>query len=152
MSQIEDLCKDLRTLAISCNTANWYLRLDTAKTEIKLVDYYVQPKGNLNWSGDVNFHPDGRTGCVCLNDDYLFGIRCNHLIWITGTCEYSPCEDGRISSIIIHEYTTDEEYELLNNLPSDILLIGNHKGELCSVLLTCYYKPEYLESIIHNKN
>lgn len=50
------------------------------------------------------FHPDGRSGCINLNDDYLFGIRCDHLIWMTGEHEYFA---GR-----------------------GVLLLGNHKGIL----------------------
>ena len=48
---------------------------------------------------DDSFHPNG-AGCILLNDDYLFGIRCDHLIWI----DYWD----------LYGYKT--------------LLIGNHKG------------------------
>lgn len=47
------------------------------------------------------FHPIN-SGCIRVNDLRLFGIRCNHLIWI----DYTDDRDGR--------YKT--------------LLIGNHKG------------------------
>lgn len=36
---------------------------------------------------DIMFHPNGNTGCILANDDYMFGIRCDHLIWIEGESE-----------------------------------------------------------------
>lgn len=50
---------------------------------------------------DVMFHPNGKTGCITVDDDYIFGIRCDHLVWIEG---YS---------------------EIFGN---GYMLIGNHKG------------------------
>lgn len=36
---------------------------------------------------ETKFHPSGNTGCIVSNDEYIFGIRCNHLIWIEGWSE-----------------------------------------------------------------
>lgn len=36
---------------------------------------------------ETKFHPNGNTGCIEVDDDYMFGIRCNHLIWIEGYSE-----------------------------------------------------------------
>ena len=63
------------------------------------------PKGTKNsWSSGqgLGFHPNGRTGCINLDDSYFFGIRCGHLMWMDGWCE-GPC------------------------CPA-ITLVGNHKG------------------------
>lgn len=54
------------------------------------------------------FHPDGCSGCILSNDEPVFGIRCNHLIWMTGDHE----TDG-----------------------PGVLLVGNHKGSLTMALL-----------------
>ena len=40
----------------------------------------------------LSFHPNGKCGCVDMGDDYIFGIRCGHLIWFEGKCEYPDCE------------------------------------------------------------
>ena len=50
---------------------------------------------------NIMFHPNGKTGCITVDDDYIFGIRCDHLVWIEG---YS---------------------EVFGN---GYLVIGNHKG------------------------
>lgn len=36
---------------------------------------------------DLMFHPNGKTGCITVDDDYIFGIRCDHLVWIEGYSE-----------------------------------------------------------------
>ena len=56
----------------------------------------------------ADFHPDGGSGCILSNDDYVFGIRCNHLIWMTGNHD----TDG-----------------------PGVLLVGNHKGALTMAIL-----------------
>ena len=56
----------------------------------------------------ADFHPDGGCGCILSNDDYVFGIRCNHLIWMTG--EHETHGPG-------------------------VLLVGNHKGSIAMALL-----------------
>lgn len=55
-----------------------------------------------------DFHPNGDSGCILLDDDYLFNIRCNHLIWIDGYSE---------------------------TYGDAVLLMGNHKGFLIFTLI-----------------
>lgn len=55
---------------------------------------------------DMGFHPNGGCGCVTLGDEEIFGIRCDHLMWLTGD----------------HEYLGDGK--------DGVLLLGNHKGTL----------------------
>ena len=31
---------------------------------------------------DLTFHPTGKCGCIELKDEEMFGIRCNHLMWM----------------------------------------------------------------------
>ena len=50
---------------------------------------------------NIMFHPNGKTGCITVDDSYIFDIRCDHLVWIEG---YS---------------------EVFGN---GYLVIGNHKG------------------------
>lgn len=52
----------------------------------------------------IGFHPNGRSGCIFMNDEFLYGIRCNHLMWMDGYFEGS--------------------------FNPGLLLIGNHKGDL----------------------
>ena len=85
-----------------------------------------------------SFHPNGKTGCIDLPDDYMLGIRCNHLIWIDGYCECVCWENADI-------YTTEEDFETVSKKMTDadsilgnkcVLLVGNHKGILVFNLLT----------------
>lgn len=67
----------------------------------------------MDYTFDTNdptesFHPNGRVSCIEANDEYVFGIRCDHLIVM----------DGRLDVEFVDEK---------NGTPS-ILLYGNHKG------------------------
>lgn len=64
-----------------------------------------------NCHDELSFHPNGKCGCITLNDESMFGIRCNHLMWAEGWLEGAE-----------------------NN--QTILVYGNHKGVLEIVLLT----------------
>lgn len=64
-----------------------------------VLDMYKDYEQN---STEIMFHPNGNTGCILVDDGYMFGIRCNHLIWIEG------------------------HSELFGN---GYLVIGNHKGK-----------------------
>lgn len=55
---------------------------------------------------DMGFHPNGCCGCVTLGDEEIFGIRCDHLLWLVG------------------------EHEYLGSGKNGVLLLGNHKGTL----------------------
>ena len=60
---------------------------------------------------DNTFHPK-KCGCLEVNDDYKFGIRCNHLVWIEG-------------------YTENDDL-------GTIYLMGNHKGTLTLYGISLY--------------
>lgn len=86
----------------------------------------------------LSFHPNGKCGCIELDDSNIFGIRCNHLIWAEGWCEgvedfWSNSFNGVDESdadadIDIDEREADVDYEA-------ILVFGNHKGELVAKLI-----------------
>jgi hypothetical protein len=59
---------------------------------------------------DLAFHPDGQCGCCGVISANAFGIRCFHLMWLTGEHEYLG-SDGQ-------------------QCPRGVLLLGNHKGRL----------------------
>ena len=59
---------------------------------------------------DTTFHPNGECGCISLFDEYMFGIRCNHLMWAEGWIEDEDQSDA-------------------------ILIYGNHKGEVVTKLI-----------------
>ncbi len=77
---------------------------------------------NVIKGNEIDFHPNGKSGCILLDDDYFFGIRCDHLMWMEGFCECST-ED------------TNGGVEGDNS----IMLIGNHKGALKIKILA--FKP-----------
>lgn len=71
---------------------------------------------NNNRNEDFNFHPNGKCGCIEMNDEYLFGIRCDHFMWADGELEYRPfCKTE----------ATEE-----NGLNNCVMVYGNHKGHL----------------------
>ena len=35
----------------------------------------------------TDFYPSNKFGCIELNDDYMFSIRCDNFIWIDGKSE-----------------------------------------------------------------
>lgn len=66
-------------------------------------------KDNYEYANfDMTFHPNGETGTLCLDDEYIFGIRCNHLAWIIGE--------------------TEEHWGNNESHHAAVLLIGNNKG------------------------
>ena len=70
------------------------------------------------YSDLLTFHPNGKCGCVLLDDEYMFGIRCDHLMWADGTIE-----------------GTFEPFINDNTLDDAVLLYGNHKGQLITKML-----------------
>lgn len=60
---------------------------------------------------NTGFHPNGKCGCINLNDDYLFGIRCDHFMWT--------------------EFWTEDDFAV-------IIIYGNHKGSLISKCIMMY--------------
>lgn len=125
--------KDLEFLMNYSGYASKYVRYSTMTIEgeeYEIIDasigsiIYDKPKYLLDvfgWyeegpTGADTFHPKN-AGCIVLSDDYLFGIRCDHLIWI----DYEDWED---------------------NAPKT-LLIGNHKG--IAVFRTITYNKKLSE-------
>ena len=83
---------------------------------------------------DLSFHPNGNCGCILLNDDYAFGIRCDHLMWAEGNCEgieYFWTENDH--SIARTKESLFESYNM-------IIVYGNHKGGLYTKLLVLHEK------------
>jgi hypothetical protein len=69
-----------------------------------------------------SFHPNGCSGCVLMPDEYIFGIRCDHLIWIAGWHEHIGLPHSDVEDF--DESETD-----------CVLLVANHKGFLRVALL-----------------
>lgn len=97
--------EDIEKLALCSEMANKYGR------NYEIVDF----SDFKDRHEDLTFHPNGNCGCLLLNDDYAFGIRCDHLMWAEGTFEY---ENG-----------------------DAILIWGNHKGILYAEFLM-FHKTE----------
>lgn len=60
---------------------------------------------------EMTFHPNGKCGCIELDDDYFLDIRCSHLMWMDGNVE-------------------DEKWS------NAVLVCGNHKGSMKARLIT----------------
>lgn len=80
----------------------------------KLITVGSRSKG---YDGLLTFHPNGKTGCIEMNDDYIFGIRCDHMIWVEGWCE-------------------DQEPFITEWGQECIMLLANHKGDFYTLILT----------------
>lgn len=93
--------KDMQILAMSSEVAK---ELHKSGKEIIVQQVYI------NDDEDFTFHPNGHCGCVLLEDEYIFGIRCDHLIWMEGWCEIEAKGDS-------------------------ILVLGNHKGHTVTKLI-----------------
>lgn len=74
------------------------------------------------------FHPNGNCGCCQANDDYMFGIRCNHLMWAEGFCE-----GGESFWSDLNLENDDPEWK-----DDCVLIYGNHKGFFIMKLLVFY--------------
>ena len=105
-----DFQEDLKKLATVSEMAKNNLDCDVELVELNQGDY-------LKYLSEFSFHPNGNTGCVLSNDDYMSGIRCDHLIWIQGCCEG------------VEKFWTekDDEYrrfqtKLVPNIPADKVL------------------------------
>lgn len=84
------------------------------------------------------FHPNGNCGCFNAHDDYMCGIRCDHLIVIDGTTEEGVYQNKKLVSFHLNdcdllpdekEYYNTHKYDWFINQPA-ILAVGNHKGKL----------------------
>lgn len=75
------------------------------------------------------FHPNGKCGCINLNDKEVFNIRCNHLMWSDGYIErYEPF-------FTKFDFNDDKPITNIEEL-NCVLCYGNHKGEFRMVLIT----------------
>ena len=80
----------------------------------KLISLCAQ---NKSFPDELSFHPSGKCGCIELNDEAMFDIRCDHLLWAEGWLEgIEPFMEG----------IEDKEA---------ILICGNHKGTFTVRLL-----------------
>lgn len=102
---MDALKEDLEKLAQESQFAKEFLTSKRGECkEVELIEI-----GVIEGLGEFSFHPNGKCGCVELDDDYMFGIRCNHLMWSEGDYEgtesFLPHKEGKA-----------------------ILVYGNHKG------------------------
>ncbi len=116
---------DLIRLAESSHLARYFLTC-TEQESMECKFFNIRGFDGV-YKGSLDFHPTGACGCIYLPDTYLFGIRCEHLMWAEGYCEYCWYIPSYISA-------TDRS----------ILIYGNHKGEFKAGLL-CLYKKDEVE-------
>ncbi len=82
-----ELVYDLIKLAKQSKMAFKYLL-----NEVEVIPFENFDEDSAFNQDDFSFHPNGECGCITLDDDYIFGIRCNHLIWYEGECEIPECD------------------------------------------------------------
>lgn len=101
------------------------------KTNYEIIDVYDSTDDTEvydNNHGSISFHPNGNCGCLLLDDDYAFGISCDHLMWCEGNCEGTEAfwnEADNCANV------SDSCYDA-------IMVYGNHKGSLCIKLLVLH--------------
>ena len=83
---------------------------------------------------ELSFHPNGKCGCIRMGDDYLFGIRCDHLMWMEGNCE-------GVESF----WRKEDDLDLTAEDPIttgyfSIIVSGNHKGYFMQKLIIFHKK------------
>lgn len=78
------------------------------------------------------FHPKDITGVIQLRDDYMFGLRCDHLVYVEGvshlygiTLHYDDKDSIKVKELL--KYLDNIKGEVAHN---SILLIANHKLRL----------------------
>lgn len=92
------------------------------KDKVNVVDILCGDTVNTAYVEEGSFHPNGCCGCTPMHDEYICGIRCDHLIWMCGWCE-----------------------QYGNGNDDCLLLVGNHKGLLNVTLL--YEDPEEEQTV-----
>ena len=125
---LDNIC-DLIKLAKQSPMAYKYL-LYEVKVVI-LANSDEEPEFNQE---DLSFHPNGKCGCIRLGDDYIFGIRCDHLMWMEGNCEGVESFWGK-----------DDDLDLKADDPLrtgyfSIIISGNHKGKFIQKLIVFHKK------------
>lgn len=88
------------------------------------------------FEGD-GFHPNGDCGCFKARDNYMCGIRCDHLIVIDGSTEEEVMQNEKSvwfdvdkCDLLPDEKEYYNTHELFIKSKPAILVIGNHKGSL----------------------
>lgn len=99
--------------------------------DYEIIDVFEYQKNNMD---DLSFHPNGNCGCILLDDDYAFGIRCDHLMWAEGNCEGIECFWTK------NDHDAADTKETLHEMYNSILVYGNHKGSLYVKLLVFHGK------------
>jgi hypothetical protein len=96
---------------------------------------------------ELSFHPNGNSGCIHLPDDYMYGIRCDHLMWIEGSTE--GCEEfwsEADEKYADKQFDIWEKYDHAGGYDSRtyecILLIGNHKGTVNESLIVFHHTDD----------
>ena len=110
--------KEIEILAMFSENASKYYKV--CEMEVVDLDDYT------GYEGGISFHPNGRCGCILMDDESLFGIRCNHLMWADGKCEGIEEFWTDTDHMIANEKMKNNDYSSYNA----VLLYGNHKGTL----------------------
>lgn len=113
-----NLENDLLKLAKCSVMAN---RLMSCKVELISLETNFREKLSFN-QDDFAFHPNGNCGCIRMGDDYIFGIRCDHLMWMEGNCE------GTESFWNGNDHLAAESADDTDDVFCTILITANHKG------------------------
>ena len=101
--------KDLEKLAMCSELAK---KLDAGKC--RLLKVYSGGENAVNNDlSQLTFHPNGRCGCILADDERMFEIRCDHLMW----------SEGYVEGI---EMSDDEKCPKPGELA--FIIYGNHKG------------------------
>lgn len=90
------------------------IKLEDVRVMVMVDGDATNPKADLI---EGSFHPNGASGCILMHDEYLCGIRCDHLMWLSGWCEHV----GK------NVYDPETGTYLENGC---LLLVANHKGVL----------------------
>lgn len=103
-------CDDFKALAEHSEMA---MRAVKDGKSFDMLTLYDNWDGSIYGNGDArfSFHPNGKSGCIELDDDYMFDYRFNHMIWVEG-----DNEEGNDA----------------------IILLVNHKGTFSVCLITIH--------------
>lgn len=125
-----ELVYDLIKLAKQSKMA--FKHLDNDFEVIPIANIDDEPVFNQE---DLTFHPNGKCGCISVGDDYIFGIRCEHLIWFEGNCE--GLESFWTEKDCTYPTKCDNP---LNHVCHAIMICGNHKGNYQQKLIVFHEK------------
>ena len=143
----EEVLKSLKFLSNKSKLAKRILKhgvfnITTIFEENSILAQHPESKDtNYHYDEEIGFHPSGKSGIILMNDEYIFGIRCNHLQWVEGSVEYDLVGDNLkwYETLDDNGKTTTDDSNLENMSGNAIMLIGNHKGSLIIKLITIPY-------------